>query len=385
LIHFYKRFAIMMDVLSQQRAVFEVKQSNSLVLFPNSISIQPYPANDAEHFAAQHPLSTHKVAIDIQYATTTFSLLVTMDQPLDFIITTPNLLPMKYLDDSLPPAYPDTRLVDLIRWILRQLRNYMIESIKEKEKLADLSLALENLVAMGAVGEDMYEVVLVGDKAIVLVKFMPEKDIEFSSLKELVKENKLLNTGGHFFVFKMGFSMESGAFLPGEFAISFSSDLKNMFPELSNYPPSALNVHLANDLVALIMHVKDTVNKTIADAVEGWEARARMFLKMLSVFENGEIAIPFVDSDTMSTMDLAFRTEASKVVLKTELSSRYPAELPRLTVHEKKILTQGSRETRGSGEIHSHEVDLGDWGYEENNEESFVEVVMQVMAQFCQS
>ena len=90
--------------------------------------------------------------------------------------------------------------------------------------------------------------------------------------------------------------------------------------------------------------------------------------------------MPFVDSDSMSTMDLAFRTKASKVVLKTELSSRYPAELPRLTVYEKRILTEGSRETRGSGEIHSRIVNLG---YEENNEEFFVEAVMEVMAHFA--
>jgi len=372
----------MMDDLSRQRAVLEVKQSTSLVLFPNSISIQPFPANDAEYVAAPHPFTTHKVTIDIQYATTTFSLLVTMDKPLDFIITTPNLLPMKYLDDSLPPDYPDTRLVDLIMWILRQLRNYMIERIREKEKLADLSRALENLVAMGAVGEDMYEVVIVGDKAIVLVKFIPERDIVFSSLKESVKENKLLNTGGHFFVLKMGFCVESGAFLPGDFAISFSSDLKNMLPELSDYSLSGLNEHLATELVELIMHVKDSVNKTIAAAVEGWEARARLLLKVFSVFEDGEIAMPFVDSDSMSAMDLAFRTEATKVVLKTELSSKFPAELPRLTIYEKRILTEESRATRGSGEIHSTIVDLGQWDYEETSEESFLEVVMKVVAHF---
>ena len=141
----------MMDTLAKQNAMLEVKQSSSLTLFPNSITISPYPNNEGDK-SSPHPLATEKILVDIQYATTTLTILVTMEHPLDFIITTPVLLPMKYLDDkSVPPGFPDTSLVELLGWVIRQLKDRMMERIRAEEKLSGLSLALENLVAMGTI------------------------------------------------------------------------------------------------------------------------------------------------------------------------------------------------------------------------------------------
>jgi len=372
----------MMDILTRQKAMLEVKQSSSLTLFPNSITIKPYPIIEGDN-STTHPLATSKVTINIQYATTTLSILVTMDHPLDFIITTPILLPMKHLDNkSVPPGYPDTSLVDLIGWIMRQLKDRMMERICAEEKLSGLSLALENLVAMGTIAENSYEIVIVGDNVILLVKFRPEKEIKFACLKELVREDQLLNCGGHFFVFKMVFKVESGSFLPGEFAISFSSDLKNMLPELANYSQPGLDAQLASDLVEFLMHVKDSVNKTISTAVEGWESRAKLLIQILSIFEDGEIAIPYLDSDTMSVMDLAFRTACRKVVLKIELPTGYPKDLPKVSYSYKKIQTEGSRQTRGSDEIITKEV-LSKH-FDCDNEEALVAVLMSLIAELIE-
>jgi len=369
----------MMDILTRQKAMLEVKQSSSLTLFPNSITISPYPNNEGDK-STSHPLVTSKVTINIQYATTTLSMLVTMDHPLDFIITTPSLLPMKHLDNkSVPPGYPDTSLVDLIGWILRQLKDRMMERICAADKLSGLSLALENLVAMGTIAENSYEIVIVGDNVILLVKFRPEKEIKLASLKELVREDKLLNSGGHFFVFKMVFKLDTGSFLPGEFAISFSSDLKTMLPELSDFSQPGLNAQLASDLVEFLMHVKDSVNKTISTAVEGWESRAKLLIHIHSIFEDGEIAIPFLDSDTMSVMDLAFRTASRKVVLKIDLPTGYPKDLPKISYSYKKIHTEGSRQTRGSEDIITNEVQMSK-SFVWDSEEAFVSALMEFMA-----
>jgi len=369
----------MMDVLTRQKAMLEVKQSSSLTLFPNSITISPYPNNEGDK-STSHPLVTSKVTINIQYATTTLSMLVTMDHPLDFIITTPSLLPMKHLDNkSVPPGYPDTSLVDLIGWILRQLKDRMMERICAEDKLSGLSLALENLVAMGTIAENSYEIVIVGDNVILLVKFRPEKEIKLASLKELVREDKLMNSGGHFFVFKMVFKLDTGSFLPGEFAISFSSDLKTMLPELSDFSQPGLNAQLASDLVEFLMHVKDSVNKTISTAAEGWELRAKLLIHIHSIFEDGEIVIPFLDSDTMSVMDLAFRTASRKVVLKIDLPTGYPKDLPKVSYSYKKIHTEGSRQTRGSEDIITKELQISK-NFVWDSEETFVSALMEFMA-----
>ena len=369
-----------MDILAREKAMLEVKQSSTLVLLPNSIAIRPYPT-DGEKFLNPHPLATHKVTLDIQYAATTFSVLVTMEQPLDFVITTPHLLPMKYLDNkSFPPEYPDTSLTELVKWLTEQLKEHMKESIQAEEKLSGLLDAIENLVSMGIISEDSYEIAIVGDRVTFLVKFRPEKDIKLASLSEMVKEDKLLNGGGHFFVFKIVYRVDTGAFLPGEFSIAFGSDLSDMLPELANYSEPGLTAKLASDLVSFLMHMKDTVNGTIAIAVERWKSRARLLLQLLSIFEDGELAVPYLDSSTMSCIDLAFRTKLRRAMLKIELSVGYPEEVPKVTFFSVVVPTEVARETRGSGEIKDQVVDLVKFNYNQNMKVGdIVDIVVQII------
>merc|ERR550519_32725 len=172
-----------------------------------------------------------------------FSILVTIESPLDFVITTPKLLPMNYLDDkNFPPDFPTTRLVDLVRWLLGHLRQYMYKSVAREDKLPSLATAIESMINMSFIAENSYEMVMLGDKVTLLVKFRPEENIKLASVAEMVKEDKLSNSGGHYFVLKMGFKVDTGAFLPGEFAISFSSDLSSMLPELAEFSQPGLTV-----------------------------------------------------------------------------------------------------------------------------------------------
>ena len=208
----------------------------------------------------------------------------------------------------------------------------MEERIQAEKRLSGFATAIENLVGMIMIVKVSYEVAIVGDKATFLVKFKPEKEIKLHSLTEIVKEDKLLNNGGHFFVLKMVFRVNTGAFVPGEFAVAFSSDL-SMLPELASFSHPGLTVKLATDLVEFLMYnVKDTVDKTIVTAVAGWEARA-MLLLLFSIFDGGELGVPYIDSHTMSVMDLAFQAKERKCLIKIELVEHYPEVVPKVTMY----------------------------------------------------
>jgi len=342
-----------MDVLTRERSRLEVLQCSTLVLLPNSITILPYPLPSlGEPSPVLHPGSTHRVTLNIQYADTTFSVIVTLDHPLDFLVTSQNLLPMKYVDHlGFPPKYPNTSLLELVMWLITNLKQHMEDRLQEEKELSSLGTAITNLINMNIISKNSYEVVIVGDRATLMVKLRPEKDIKIASIKEMVKEDKLLNTGGHFFVLKMVFRVDTGAFLPGEFSIAFSSDLSQMLPELAEFSHPGLTAKLASDLVSFIIYVKEAVDKTIWDAVEGWEERAKLLLSLHSIFEGGDLAVAYLDSSTMCNMDLAFRTNLAKHMLKIELYPPYPAVVPKITWFSSANPVEGGRETRRSGEI----------------------------------
>ena len=234
-----------------------------------------------------------------------------------------------------------------------------------------------NLVSMGIITEDSYELVIVKERVTFLVKFRPEKDIKLASLSEMVKEDELLNSGGHFFVFKMVYRVDTGAFLPGEFSIVFSSDLSDMLPELASYSQPGITGKLASDLVSFLIHMKDTVNRTLTTAAERWESRARLLLQLLSIFEDGKLAVPYLDSSTMSVMDLAFVTKVRRVMLKVKLPVGYPEDIPKVTLCSLLIPKEGAR---GSAELTETVIDLVKLGYEPNMKEGeIVDIVMQLI------
>ena len=113
--------------------------------------------------------------------------------------------------------------------------------------------------------------------------------------------------------------------------MAFSSDLSNLLPELANFSNPGLMANLASDLVSFLTYVKETIDKTIVDAVEGWEKRTRLLVLLHSIFEDGELR-QLSTSTTMTFMDLAFRTKLQKCMLKIELTPNYPAVMPTITL-----------------------------------------------------
>ena len=377
-----------MDILTRERSKLEVLQCSSLVLLPNTITILSDPTTTiSDTIPISHPGATHRVILDIKYADITFSVLVTLDHPLDFLVTTQDLLPMKYLDNkSFPPKYPNTSLVELIRWLITNMKQYMETRILQEKELSNLVTAIENLINMNIISKDSYEVAMVGDRAILIVKFRPEKDIKIASIKEMVKEDKLLNTGGHFFVLKMVFRVDTGAFLPGEFSIAFSSDLSQMLPELAEFSHPGLTAKLASDLVSFIIYVKEAVDKTIWDAVEGWEERGKLLLSLHSIFAGGDLAVAYLDSPTMCNMDLAFRNNLAKQMLKIELSPTYPAVVPKITWFSSVNPVEEDGETRISGKIKERVLKVNETGITKDLDQGdAVQAVLNLINSICSS
>ena len=139
-----------MDVLTRERSRLEVLQCSTLVLLPNSITILPYPLPSlGEPSPVLHPGSTHRVTLNIQYADTTFSVIVTLDHPLDFLVTSQNLLPMKYVDHlGFPPKYPSTSLLELVMWLITNMKQHMEDRLQEEKELSSLGTAIKNLINM---------------------------------------------------------------------------------------------------------------------------------------------------------------------------------------------------------------------------------------------
>ena len=98
-----------MDILSREKSILEVKMCESLTLLPNSISIVPDETSGLDFG------STSWMSIDIQYATSVFNIVVKMDNVLDFMINSPRLLPMIYLDEKpFPLKYENCTLMELL-------------------------------------------------------------------------------------------------------------------------------------------------------------------------------------------------------------------------------------------------------------------------------
>jgi len=375
-----------MDILTLEKSKLEVLQSSSLVLLPNSITIEPHPPADID--SQEDSMTTKRISLSIRYADTIISVLVTMENPLDFIVTTPNIFPMKYLDDKgFPPNFPQTRLVELLKWLINHLKAHMTERLSDGNKLGSLATALDNMVGMDFIKEDSYELMVLDSKATLLVKFRPGEDIKLASVNEMVKEDKLINSGGHFFVLKMVFKVDTGTFLPGEFAICFSSDLTYMLPEVAKFNHPGLSDKLATtNLVEFLMYVKESVDKTISDAVAGWERRSRLLLLVYSIFEDGEQALVYLDYNTMTIVELAFRSASDKHMLKMELSPNYPAVPPKLTWFHQSIPEEGARETRGSGEIKERVISEKDFPVtQEMDEKDIAEKLLDIISRISKA
>ena len=128
-----------LDILAIEKSILEVKRSTNIVLLPNSITFNPDNLPLSTEFFA-----TPRMKINVRYATVEVVLLITLTEPLDFIVLSP-VLPMKYFDDKpFPPEYPATSLKNLIIWIMRHLRTSIEEQVFSNPAFNGLDTFFQN-------------------------------------------------------------------------------------------------------------------------------------------------------------------------------------------------------------------------------------------------
>jgi len=343
-----------LDILAIEKSILEVKRSTNIVLLPNSITFNPDNLPLSTEFFA-----TPRMKINVRYATVEVVLLITLTEPLDFVVLSP-VLPMKYFDDKpFPPEYPATSLKNLIIWIMRHLRTSIEEQVFSNPAFNGLDTFFQNLISMNIVGsKDDYEIALADEKVIVMIKFKPSFEIDLTSVSELVQEDKLLNTGGHNYFMKIAFRNDTGAFLPREFSLLFSPDISSILPGLSSFSVPEVNSKLSENLLDTVMTIQEAVDKALKDAVTSWKERASLIMLFMSLFDEFDIVEVFTDGLYMSTMDLAFSTKKANCLLKIELPSNYPTEVPKVSAFYSLHRVEGGRETRSSGEVKEVNIDI---------------------------
>jgi len=364
-----------LDILAIEKSILEVKRSTNIVLLPNSITFQPENLSLSTEFFV-----TPRIKINVRYATVEVVLLITLTEPLDFVVLSP-LLPMKYFDDKpFPPEYPTTSLKNLLIWIMRHLRTSVEDQVFSNPTFNGLDSFLQNLISMNMIGsKDDYEIALADEKVIVIIKFKPSFEIDLTSVSELVQEDKLLNTGGHNYFIKIAFRNDTGAFLPGEFSLLFSPDISSILPELSSFSAPEVNSKLSGNLLDSVITVQEAVDKALKDAVRSWKERAALIMVFMSLFDEVDIVEVFTDGLHMSKMDLAFSTKKANCLLKIELPSNYPTEVPKVSAFYSLHRVEGGRETRSSGEVKEVNIDTNRHLTSNIDNDDFVKYVLTLI------
>ena len=153
----------------------------------------------------------------------------------------------------------------------------MLERLQEEKHLSRIAVAIESLLAMDIIKANTYEIALIDDTAILMIKLRPEKDF-------IVQ--------GSFYIVKMAFNVSTGDFKPEEFSIYFCDDLLNKLPELKKKSQPDLAADSMEDLVAFLLHAKDSVDNAIYTSEASWKKREMTLLELFSEFEDGKKAVP---------------------------------------------------------------------------------------------
>jgi len=344
-----------MNVLEKERALLEIQMSDSLTLFPNSIFIETYP--NLEDSNEEVILSkTTRVGIDIRYASMILNIMVKLEKPIDFVVSTYKLLPMKYLDGRPFPAdYPNMSLVELIKWIIIQTKYFMLECLSSYKNLTTLHENIQSLLEMNIVEKDCYEILVFEEKATLFLKFKVA-NVYVSDLQKLVREDKLLNDGGNFFVLKLVFDANTGDFISDDFKVAYSSNILSILQGIENVEYQEMRPFEDSSFIDFILNVKEDITKAIVEFQDAWEARANLLLDLYQFVDENNMAIPFIDHNTMSSIDLAFQTNKEHCVFRIKITSNNspPSESNiEMTVFSK---AKEVRETRSGGTVRESEA-----------------------------
>ena len=284
-----------MNVLQYEKAKLEVLQSDTIVLFNNSIEFEEE--------------KNGRVTVKLNYAETDFVVKVFLTSPLDFIIITSELLPADYLLTK--KISPDILhgLPSLLSWLTSELKNY------NRGRHANMNTIISDLSEANILEKDNYELLVKDRKATLYLKF-PVKDLELASIMESVSSNKLINSIDHYFFLKI---VETGAKGSMDFSLTYSSGLLRMLPGLKT---SSVEIK-KSDTVSMVTNLKDTVMGKINELHRAWKARASFLLPLYHAFkEDG--AETLIDFETMTDLQLGFMFEARKALLEISLPNDSP-------------------------------------------------------------
>ena len=307
-----------MNVLEYEKAKLAVLQSKNIVLFDNSIEIQELKEVD-----------NRKIRVSLNYAETDFVVIIYLTSPLDFLITSPDLLPPDYLLNKKIPPDSLKSLSSLLSWLTLGLKNY------NRSRHAKLDNTISDLSEANIVDENNYELMVTERKATLYLKF-PIEDLDLVCFMESVRNNKLINSTEHYFVLKI---VNTEAKDSMDFSLTYSSCLLSMLPGLKTSP---VELTQNDNIVTMVSNLKDTVIKKINDLHRDRKARASFLLPLYQAFDEagGETLIDF---DTMTELQLGFAFESRKALLEISLPYDYPSNAPQVCLSIKPATSRAKK------------------------------------------
>ena len=81
-----------------------------------------------------------------------------------------------------------------------------------------------------------------------------------------------------------------------------------MLPELADARLPGLKMR--NTLLEFIMTTRDALSRLLLEATTAWEERSKVMLQLVNVFAGLKEVAVTLDSDTMTAIDLVFRTRS---------------------------------------------------------------------------
>ena len=283
-----------MDVLARESEKLALLQANILLL-PGSLNFKEFPSSPTSLGA------THQLELSLKYALEEVKILVTLAKPLDFTILTPDLLPVASLL-GIVEIEDDTSLVDLVKMLVKALQKHhscLLEGTKLEHLPGDIAHLTQVFPTM------RHELAMVDDNLTLILCFKSEEKVSICSVNNLLRANKLVNTADHCFNIKMEF--KGGNFQPAGFKVQWSPDLTAMLPELADVRLPSLK---SESVPEFVNSSKEALQMKLNRAITAWEERSDVMLKLVDVFADMEGVMVNLDFDTMTGMDIAFRTRS---------------------------------------------------------------------------
>ena len=286
-----------MDLVTRESEKLALLQANILLL-PNSLSFKEFPAPGSDPIASLR--ATHRLELSLKYALVEAKVLVTLSKPLDFLILTPKLFPADVMN-GLVKIDENTRLVELVEMLVQALQEHQT-NLLGNTVLDHLPGKIANLAEINPTMR--HELMVLDDHVTIVLCFKPEEEISICSVNNLVKSSKLVNTADHCYSIKLEFIGEK--FKSEDFGVLWSLDLTAMFPELADVRLPSMKPD--DDFVEFVTTSKEGLERHLQTAYDAWEERSKVMLKIVYLLADLDGVAVNLDSDTMTGLDIVFRT-----------------------------------------------------------------------------